>query len=119
MNTTPPKQPRNRAGALESYDPRLLQIWIDAGHKVVEIPVASQSEGTVFRQRLYRLRTAMKNHNHPAWANCAKCTARIREVITEGKRGYKLVIENFDARFNAGLEAAGYKDEPAPDLDLD
>jgi hypothetical protein len=117
------------------FDARLLEIWKDAGHRMVIIPMSSLNSAITFRQRLYRFRQEMKKEKHELWDIAKRAGVSIQihytdngEVVlfstkkntpidTSRPHSIKLSIQPTDDVFDSALEAAGYKVAGPPSLE--
>lgn len=120
-----------------NFDPRYLEIWRDGGTTGVSLPMPDVGSAVNVRQRLYRLRDAMKKEKHPWFEAAERATISINFTFKDGakaryqmnKQLAKLIAEHGepivialeiqppDNRFNDVLEKAGYKLSEPPPLD--
>lgn len=118
-----------------NFDPRYLEIWRDGGTTGVSLPMPDLGSGVNVRQRLYRLRDAMKKEKHPWYEVAERATISLNITFKDGfkaryqmnKQINKLIEEHGqptaihleiqppDSRFDEVLTKAGYKlSEPPP-----
>lgn len=104
--------PRKHRAPLASYSPRLLEVWRRALTKTVRIPVENQHEGTRLRFRLYELRAALKEDDHPDYPSASRVSLSV--VLDKDTSKYFVVAEHADARLDEILDRAGIPN-PASD----
>lgn len=97
--------PRKHRAPLASYSPRLLEVWRMALTKTVRIPVENQNEGTRLRFRLYELRAALKQDDHPDYPSASRVSLSVVHNTDEDK--YYVVAEHADAKLDEILDRAG------------
>jgi hypothetical protein len=87
-------------------------VWRRALTKTVRIPVENQHEGTRLRFRLYELRAALKEDDHPDYPSASRVSLSV--VLDKDTSKYFVVAEHADARLDEILDRAGIPN-PASD----
>lgn len=119
--------------SVSDFDPRYIDIWKDSGTKRVVIPMPSVDAAVNLRQRLYRLRSAMKKEGHAMYETARRAVASIRisysdkVMLFSNKKStplpadtYKvdLVVQPEGDIYNEALAEAGYRlPESLPSLE--
>lgn len=70
--------------AVSNYDPLWLDVLRDAGTKEVIFPFPNLQEAQTLRQKLYRLRHAMNEEDHPYKTLANKVAMRVVYVLSDG-----------------------------------
>lgn len=95
--------------SIESYDPRLLEVWRRAPIEPVRLPVRSRAQAVTLRHRLYRLRAELRRNKHPL----SHSAERAKVSIVAHTRGlYLVVVSRADEEFDEALRALGAPSEP-------
>lgn len=118
MNTT---SSRSRLAGVSSYAPELLDLWRKAATQTVTIRFKLEERGdaTHFRQRLYRLRSALKRENHALSKLAERATIRLLPEVDDGTviKGWLLIVQPTDDKYMKKLREAGLEGEEPPSLD--
>lgn len=102
---------------INAFDPRLIEAWKRAALEPVVLNVANRNMALQLRQRLYRLRKALGNAKHDAYALAVRASIQITSDDSHPPE-WKVVIAPADAKLDASLTAAGLGIPPAPELDI-
>ncbi len=106
--------PRKHRAKVSSFGSRLFEFWRRALNERIAIPVATHQEAVRLRFRLYELRSAMREEEHPAVEAANRVTLRI---YARPDGTYKVVGEPGDSEFDEALTAGGITVPDAPPLD--
>lgn len=112
--------------AVSDYDPRWIDMLVDAGKREIIIPFPNLRNALTFRQKLYRLRHSMrrerekppKSHTQEQWTlaleSAERAIARIAFVLPSGEQ--KVYVNNIKTPQPATLAPFDEKKNLSPIL---
>lgn len=120
---------RRKTPAIESFDPRFIQWWIDGSRTPTPVEFPTRRQAYAVRLHiLYPLRKAMNATDHYAARMANRCEAVIRPAdpaFADPDSPHVVIIRPVDADLGTYLERAGIRlpdsppDSPPEDTDND